>query len=77
MDNPMLVKYYEIVMLVYHGTTVARLRYTDGDRIEESGLFSPREINNLLMLWKDGGLLGSFGAGTRLAPDATFQLCSE
>lgn len=71
------IQYYEIVMSVYHGTPVGRIRFYNPvtDEIEESGLYTPAELSNIIMLWKQGKLLGSFGVGTILASDAEYILC--
>ncbi len=71
------VKYFEIVCKVYHGTPVQRLRYEIDGELVESSLYTPKEITNLLCLWKLGELVGSFGIGTKLAENAGFILCEE
>lgn len=73
------IHYYEIVMSVYHGTPVGRIRFFNPniEDIDESGLNTPNELSNILCLWKQGELLGSFGMDTILAPDATFIICEQ
>lgn len=67
------ITYYEIECSVYHGQPVMRLRCViNGSQLEESGLYSPAEITNILYLWRDGALCGSFAIGTKLADNATF-----
>lgn len=71
------IKYFEIACKVYHGTPVQRLRYEHNGEIIESSLYTPKEITNILTLWKMGELMGSFGIDTVLAEDAGFILCEE
>ena len=77
MSEILLITYYEIVMGVYHGEPVGRVRYSKGEDVIESGIYTPKELNNILMMWRSGDLAGSFGIGGRLAYDAAFQICAE
>ena len=70
----MKIEYYEIVIKQYHNDIVARIRYSLGDYVHESALYSVPEINNILALWRMGELCGSFGIGDTLSPNATFQM---
>lgn len=72
-----IIKHIELVCKVYHDEPVMRLRYLDDEKFEESSLYSVGEINNILHLRKLGDLLGSFGIGTKLAENFTFQLTKD
>lgn len=71
-----MVKYYEIVIKQYHTDLVARIRYSLGDELIESQLYSIPEINNILQLWRMNELCGSFGLH-QLAQNAQFQIVEE
>ena len=77
MDKLIEITYFEIVCKVYHGTPVLRLRYGAGDAVAESNLYTPAEVMNILALWKEGRLLGSFGQGTKLISNPLFALYEE
>lgn len=67
------IRHVEIELQIYHGEIVGRLR-TETD---ESALYSLGELNNILQLWKNGDLLGSFGFDSRLSDDASFALIQK
>jgi hypothetical protein len=70
------VNYYELVLSTYHDTPQCSVRFTNASgAIEQSALYRPAEMTNILHLWRMGELLGSFAIGTQLAPGATFILC--
>lgn len=71
------VSYYEIVCTAYCGEPVLRLRYEVDGAGDESSLYTPEDLNEILHHWCEGTLLGSFGVGTVLAQDAKFQLTSS
>ena len=71
------ILYFEIVMATYHDSPVGRLRCLLNGKVEESNLYSPDELNNLIQLWKMGELQGSFAIGTKLAQNANFQLTAS
>jgi hypothetical protein len=66
-----IITEFTIELQIYHTEIVARLQYTDPDtkELQQSGLYSLREIENIIELWRDGYLMGGFGIGTRLAPN--------
>ncbi len=69
------VREYSIILSNYHDEIVARVSFVNAaGEIEESNLYSPGEINNLIALWQMDALLGSFGIGTRLAENARMTL---
>ena len=70
------IKHFDIVLSVYHDSPVCRIRFDKAGTIEESALYSPSELTNILELWRMDALQGSFAIGTRLAPDAGFTLCT-
>jgi len=72
-----VIRYYEIVTKVYHGEPVCRLRFERNGSIEETQLYTPSEINNIISLWQQGALMGSFGIGSILEKGAGFTLCAE
>lgn len=72
-----VIDYYEIVMSVYHGEPVGRLRYVLNGEAVESSLLTPSELTNLIIAWRIDVLCGSFGAGTILSPEARFILCTQ
>ena len=63
------VNYIEIVISKYHDDIVARIRYEIEKEIFESALYSISEVNNILALWRDGSLCGSFGLGHKVAKE--------
>lgn len=69
-----IVHNYDIIMSSDHGEPALRLRFSRGGKQEDSALYSAEEINNVIMLWKMGGLLGSFAIGTKLAENAAFRM---
>lgn len=71
------VNYIEIVISTYHGDINARIRYTINNQLHESALYSLREINNIIVLWRMGELSGSFAIGHTLVKDFQFQLVTE
>lgn len=68
------IRYIEIVLSLYHCQIVGRIRFEHEGELIESSLYSLREINNVLALWRDKALCGSFALGYNLAKDYTFQL---
>lgn len=72
-----IIRYYEIVLSTYHNETVGRLRFERNGVLEESSLYSIRELNNLISLFEAGELFGSFAIGAKLEKGASFQLVHE
>jgi len=70
----MLIHEYAIALQVYHDEIIGRLQFSKNGTIEESGLYSLPELQNIIALWQDDSLLGSFAIGTTLAKTATFTL---
>lgn len=68
------VHYIEIILSLYHGDIVGRIRFLDDGDLIESSLYSIGELNNILMLWRDNMLKGSFALGYNLAKDYSFQI---
>ncbi len=68
------VRYIEIVLSPYHYAIVGRIRFEDEGELIESSLYSIGEINNILALWRDNALQGSFAIGYTLAKDYSFQI---
>lgn len=64
---------FTIELQIYHDEIIGRLQYIDPvtKELQESGLYSLREIENIIQLWRDGYLMGSFGVGTQLANNPT------
>lgn len=68
------IDYFEIVVSRYHDEIVARIQFANGDKLEQSALYSLAEINNILMLWKMGELMGSFAMNCKLSEKFRFQI---
>lgn len=73
--KPVSIEYYEIVCSTYHSKAFLRLRFEHNGEMQESALYSPGQCQEIISLWKSGGLCGSFGIGTKLSETARFQLC--
>ena len=72
---PMMVHEYTIQLQTYHDEIVGRLKFKRADStVEESALCSLGELQNLIAVWQDDRLLGSFAIGARLALNASFKL---
>lgn len=74
----MLIRQYTVQVQTYHDTIIGRLIFTrDDGTIEESNLYTMQELNNIVALWRDDALMGSFAIGTKLAPDAVCLLAEK
>lgn len=72
-----IIRYYEVMLKQYNGVIYARIRYELNGKMEESS-WNPLGIHNQIIIeWKKGNLLGSFGIGTILEDNAGFILCNE
>lgn len=71
-----VVTHYQLRCVQFHDETVAALRFESPTGIQASELYSLPEIANVLANWRNGWLKGSFGVGTILAENATFDLVS-
>lgn len=72
------VDYYEMVVRTFNHQPIIRFRYIKSEtEIEESVWFDVTQANEVLSNWRNGTLLGSFGIGTVLAKDASFQIVKE
>ncbi len=56
-----MIKEYSIVFSTYHDTVVARIEYNFNEELFISNLYTIPEINNIIALWKENSLCGSFG----------------
>lgn len=72
--NKLTVLHYEIHLKLYHDELVGYLSFGE---TETSQLYSLSELCNIINLWKQDALMGSFGIGTKLSRDATFELKSD
>ena len=71
----MIIRHYSIELQTYHTEIVGRLQFNHPDHgHQESGLYSIGELNNIVQLWQDNALCGSFAIGTTLARDAACTL---
>lgn len=72
----MIIRHYSIQLQTYHTEIVGRLQFNHPDTgtLEQSGLYSIGELNNIVQLWQDNALCGSFAIGTTLARDAACTL---
>lgn len=71
----MIIREYTIQLQTYHDEIIGRLCFNHPDTgLQESALYSIPELNNIVALWQDDALLGSFGIGTVLARDARCTL---
>ena len=52
------VSYYEIVCVSYYGEPMLRLRYEVDGTGDESSLYTPEELNEILHHWREGTCLG-------------------
>lgn len=66
----LVVREYTLKFSTYHGQAVCRIQTNS----EESALYTPSEVQNILNLWRMGELKGSFGVGTILHLGATQYL---
>lgn len=75
----MIIREYVIELQIYHDEIIGRLQFTnpDTDTVEQSGLYSLPELNNIVAMWQDDALMGSFTIGTKLARDARLTLTSK
>lgn len=71
--SKLTVHHYKIHITTYHDEIVAYLSFEN----ERSQIYSLKELTNIIELWKFDGLMGSFGIGTKLAGNATFELVSD
>jgi len=74
----MIIRHYSIELQTYHTEIVGRLCFKHPDHgVQESGLYSLPELNNIVAMWQDDALMGSFAIGTKLARDARLTLTSK
>lgn len=74
----MIIHEFDIQLQIYHDQIIGRLCFKHPDHgVQESGLYSLPELNNIVALWQDDALMGSFGIGTVLARDARLTLTSK
>lgn len=72
------VNYYEVIVKTFNRQPIISFRYIKSEtETEESVWFDVTQANEVLHNWRNGSLLGSFGIGTVLAKNASFQIVKE
>ena len=74
METVTTIHKYKIVTKVYNGDVYYSLVYELEGQTEESSWLRDWEVIMVVENWRNDVLLGSFGIGTILAKDATFQI---
>lgn len=69
-----IIDHFEIIMGSYHGEDTYRIKFQNGEKIEESTLCTLSELQDIIPLWQTEGLKGSFGIGTVLSQDYTYKM---
>lgn len=68
------ISYYELLVHKADGGIQYTVRFLNKQKncIEETCYLNDGEVSRLLLAWREGQLMGSFGIDTVLAPDARF-----